>query len=168
MILIIILLFMFGLIAILLEALLPYGISAAVGFILMGISAWLAYQEAGPSLGTLYLFISFSVSAILLRVITRYGLRAMTLRPPKPLTDPASETRDDEQPTIGSFATVIQPLRPTGAIEWKGRRYAARSLVPETETPVGARVILRRRDSTFWVVEENGEADSEAGSPADQ
>lgn len=153
MILLIILFFIIGILAIIFEAILPFGISATFGFLIIALSGYLAYMEFGLNLAILYCIIAFVVAIVVTRMVMRSGLKWMTLAPPKtPAASPAAAPSEPE-PSIGDEAEVVAPLRPTGTIEVHGQRLAARSVSPEVEVPVGARVRLDSRDSIYWVVE---------------
>lgn len=153
MILLIILFFIIGILAIVFEAVLPFGISATFGFLIIALSGYLAYMEFGLNLAILYCIIAFIVAIVVTRMVMRSGLKWMTLAPPKkPAASPVAAPAGPE-PAIGDEAEVVAPLRPTGAIEVHGQRLAARSVSPEIEVPVGARVRLTSRDSIYWVVE---------------
>lgn len=170
MILIITLLFIFGVFAIFLEVVLPFGVSATLGFIAIGASGYIAVTQEGPVKGALYCVMALAVAIVVARFSIKSGLKAMELKPPgrgrrgktRAGAAPASAAKD---PPRGALARVIQPLRPTGAIEWEGKRLAARTAQPEIECPRGATVRIKGRDSTFWVVEkvEPGRGESSAG-----
>jgi membrane-bound ClpP family serine protease len=153
-ILLLIVFFVIGLIAIMLEAVLPYGISAAFGFALIAISGYLAYMEFGVTLAILYCLIALTTAVLVTRLVMRSGLNWMTLPPPKagePRAAPAPTPAVEPRP--GDIARVVAPLRPTGTIDVGGRRVAARCEQPELEFAAGARVRLIERDSIYWVVE---------------
>lgn len=170
MILIITLLFIFGVFAIFLEVVLPFGISATLGFVAIGVSGYIAVTQEGPVKGALYCVMALAVAIVVARFSIKSGLKAMELRPPggrrraKTRAGGASASAAKVPPT-GALARVIQPLRPTGAIEWEGKRYAARTVQPEIECPRGATVRVKARDSTFWLVEivESADGESSAG-----
>jgi membrane-bound ClpP family serine protease len=157
MILVILLLFVFGVFAILAEAVLPFGIAMTFGFIAILGSGYLAYNDGGPVLGTVYMIVSVILAVSIARFTLKYGLSWLRLRPPK-RTDAGSAWRSDRDtprrsPEPGDLAEVVQPLRPTGTIEWEERRFAARTLQPEHELAIGSKVKIVDRDSTFYLVE---------------
>lgn len=165
MILLIILFFVVGIVAIMFEAVLPFGIAAIFGFSIIALSVYIAYVEFGLNLAILYCMMALSVALLVTRLMVRSGLKFMTLSPPHPAgaakSTPAAQAAPPE-PRAGDPALVVAPLRPTGTIEIGGRRLAARSVSPEVEFAIGARVRLLSRDSIYWVVE----ADPSAAAPA--
>lgn len=175
MIILIIFLFVVGLIAILLEAVLPMGISAIVGILAITFSGYLAFDQYGFKLGAIYCLIAAGIAVVVVRFAVKSGLDLMTLSPPgrsrKKGADP--EDRAPEAlpfPSIGEVAEVVQPLRPTGTIEWEGQRLPARASLPEHEYSVGTLVRIEGKDSIFWVVgklESEGSDASEASENAE-
>lgn len=167
MILLIILFFIIGILAIVFEAVLPFGISAAFGFAIIALSGYLAYMEFGLNLAILYCIIAFIVAIVVTRMVMRSGLKWMTLAPPKKSAAPPVAPPSGPQPSIGDEARVVAPLRPTGAVEIHGQRVAARSISPEVEVPIGTRVRLASRDSIYWVVEVISGTGGETGNSGD-
>lgn len=164
MILLIILFFIIGILAIIFEAILPFGISATFGFLIIAASGYIAYMEFGLNLAILYCIIAFIVAIVVTRMVMRSGLKWMTLAPPKkPAESPVAAPAGPE-PQLGDEAVVVAPLRPTGTIEVHGQRLAARSESPEIEVPIGATVRLASRDSIYWVVEQVADAAGEPGN----
>jgi membrane-bound ClpP family serine protease len=154
MILLIILFFVIGIIAIMFEAVLPFGISAVFGFAIIALSGYIAYMEFGLNLAILYCIIALVVALLVTRMVMRSGLRWMTLAPPRPRpADSNPAAAPVEEPVIGDHAVVVAPLRPTGTIEVRGQRLAARSISPEIELAKGRVVRLTAKDSIYWVVE---------------
>ncbi len=170
MILVVFLLFFLGCIAIVLEVILPFAISATLGLLLIGLSCYIAFKETSFMTGLLYTFMALVASLILTRSTVRSSMRLLNLKPPKkPAQAVIAETGSDQRPDrprLGDLARVVQPLRPTGSVEWEGRRIAARSLRPEHEVPVGRTVRIEGQDSTFLLVEEQDESPGAATSQA--
>lgn len=170
MILLIILFFVVGIVAIMFEAVLPFGVAAAFGFLIIAVSVYVTYVEFGLNLAILYCMMALAVALLVTRLVIRSGLKWMTLNPPKPAgaaraaSPPAGAA--SPEPRVGDAALVVAPLRPTGTIEIGGRRLAARSVSPEVEFPIGARVRLVSRDSIYWVVEPGNPAASGPAGPA--
>ena len=164
MILTIILLFLFGVFAIILEVALPFGISAALGVAVIAFSGYLAVQAAGPVGGTIYLVIALFIVTFTAYWSIRSGLRLIRLKSLNPDDSARADGEDadadySDGPPIGALAAVVQPLRPTGTIEWEGRRLSARTIHPEQELAVGSTVRVVERDSIYFIVEESsGEA----------
>ena len=79
MILIITLLFIFGVFAIFLEVVLPFGISAILGFVAIGASGYIAIDQEGPVKGALYCVMALAVAIIVARFSIKSGLKAMEL-----------------------------------------------------------------------------------------
>lgn len=157
-----IILFIAGIFAILLEAVLPFGISATIGFLILGFSCWMAVDELGPNLGILYCIFALVVSLVVARYGVRAGLKLLTLKaPPGDGASPAPGSKKD--PRVGDVAEVVQPLRPTGTIRWENRRLSARARVPEMEIEVGTKVRVLMRESIYWIVEP-AEASDETGA----
>ncbi len=161
MILLVFLLIFVGVFALFLEAALPHGLSFLIGFGLISLAAYLSYQDVGVVMAVLYCFAGIAVSSFLSYKIFRTSLRQFALSPPKKKTGQDSNLsqsqgldESERTPQIGDAARVVQPLRPTGSVEWEGRRLAARANSPEKEIPAGATVRIRGKDSSFYVVEE--------------
>ena len=164
MILLIFALFIVGMLAILLEAVLPYGISAILGALMIGFSIYLAYDNYGLALAAFYSFAALVLSILLLRWVLQRGVQAFSLKSPVGF----SSRKESPPPPaaakakMGDLAVTVQPLRPTGSIEFQETRHNAMYLYPEREIPVGARVRIRGRDSIYYLVEEEPEAATEA------
>ncbi|HOE96933.1 MAG TPA: hypothetical protein PLS90_11265 [Candidatus Sumerlaeota bacterium] len=150
---ILVLLLFIGILFFLMEILLPYGLSFLAGVIVIGFGAWLAFRHFDPGLGMLYLLAAGLISGGAAWWLFSSGERLLALPPPSPDTAPPPQADTDRRPPIGALVDVVQPLRPTGTILWNGRRHAARSLIQEAESPIGARVRVTDYDSTFVVVE---------------
>jgi membrane-bound ClpP family serine protease len=163
MILIVFMLFFLGCIAIVLEVILPFAISATVGLLLIGLSCYVAFRETSFMTGLLYTFMALVTSLILTRTTVRTSIRWLNLKPPKKATEPISPKGQD-RPRLGDLARVVQPLRPTGSVEWEGQRLSARSMHPEREVPVGTTVRIEGQDSIFLLVQE-AEQETEAPIP---
>lgn len=147
--LIVLLLFM-GIILIILEAVVPHGLSVIAGLAVIATSVYLCYYAYGPQLGTIYLVISLFLSATAAYIVFRSSIRFLALRPADPKPNPKASAAE---PQVGEVLRVTQPLRPTGTVEWRGRRFPARCLRPEIELPVGAEVQLRAHDSVYLLVD---------------
>lgn len=152
----IIALFIIGIFLIVLEAIVPFGLAAIAGVGIIAFSVYLAFTNFSLTIAILYCVVALVVALLVVRYSIRYGLDFMSLAPPamkknRPIT---TQTPMDREPAMGDVVKVIQPLRPTGSIEWEHRRLAARTLRPEKITPVGAHVRIAGKDSTFWLVEE--------------
>lgn len=159
MIILITLLFITGIFAILLEAVLPFGISATVGLLIIAGSGYGAVYEFGWTRGLLYCILALTVAIVVTRLTLRSGLRAMRLAPPPPRkVAPGSAAARSQEPAVdpqaGERAVVVQPLRPIGTIEWKGHRLPAKSHHPEHITQAGTAVTISGKDSVYWIVEE--------------
>ncbi len=159
MIILITLLFITGIFAIVLEAVLPFGISATAGLLIIAGSGYAAVYQFGWTLGMLYCILAFAIAVVATRLTMRSGLRAMRLvPPPAKKTDPSSAAAQSQglevEPEAGERAVVVQPLRPIGTIEWKGHRLPAKSHHPEHVTQAGTAVTISGKDSVYWIVEE--------------
>lgn len=161
MVIIIFALFFLGCLALVLEVLLPFAISATLGLILIGLSCYLAFRVGSPTTGVLYTSMALIISLLLTRTTVRSSLRWMKLGPPKKTNVPLAPP-EEKRPRLGDLARVVQPLRPTGSVEWNGRRLAARSLSPERESPIGQMVRIQGQDSIFLLVEEVPESSGES------
>lgn len=146
----IVLLLFVGIILIILEAVVPHGLSVIAGLAVIAISVYVCYFSYGPQLGTIYLVISIFLSATAAYIVFRSSIRFLALHPAESKTTPKSGANE---PALGEVLRVTQPLRPTGTVEWRGRRFPARSLRPEIEVPVGAQVHLRDHDSVYLLVD---------------
>ena len=151
----IVLLFSLGVLAILLEVTLPYGIAATLGGILILFSGYLAIVQYGAVIGSFYCVVAATVAFFVARLTIKSGLKRLTLRPTVGRrTDPSQTSVASVNPPMDAAAEVVQPLRPTGTIEWSDHRLPARSLHPEKEIPIGAEVRIKGKDSIYWLVEE--------------
>lgn len=154
----IVLLLFIGIILIILEAVVPHGLSVLAGVGVIAVSVFLCYREYGVQLGTIYLVISLLLSFSAAFVMLKSSIRLLALQPSEE-RERESESGEEpkapasNEPLVGEWLRVTQPLRPTGTVEWRGRRYPARSLRPELEIPVGARVRLHDHDSVYLLVD---------------
>lgn len=145
----VLLLFFLGFVLIMLEALMPFGISFTVGCGLMIVGVYLMWR-ADPQTGIVLLVIAVPLAAFAGWLVFRHGVEYLKLTPP-----PAGAgAEDDDVPGEGTIVTVCQALHPTGTVQWQGRRYPARSLRLEMEWPIGARVCVRGRDSIYLLVDD--------------
>ena len=145
-----------GIVLILLEAVLPHGISFLVGVGVIGFSIYLCFRESGPAAGIFYFLLALSMAGTAVFFSMKAGMKMLTLRPPKSLkTPPAEKGRKDEEPwpKVGQEVEVVQPLHPTGTVIWEDRRFPARTIEPEHESKVGDRVRVQGRDSIYVIVD---------------
>lgn len=151
----IVLLLFIGIILIILEAVVPHGLSVIAGVGVIAVSVYLCFKSYGMQLGTIYLVISLLLSFSAAFVMFKSSIRFLALHPWDEREREAGEPKPAEatEPLLGEWLRVTQPLRPTGTVEWRGRRYPARSLRPELEIPVGARVRLHDHDSVYLLVD---------------
>jgi membrane-bound ClpP family serine protease len=140
----ILLLLFLGLVLILLEVLLPYGISFIAGVFVIGVAVYKLYQE-DPRSGMALLMVALPVAGGLAWYVFRSGIRLVSLEPPAADPTPAG-------PPDGASVTVSQTLRPTGTVTWEKGRYAARTVQIETEIPAGRRVRVVGRESIYLLV----------------
>lgn len=152
---VIVLLLFLGIILIILEAVVPHGLSVIAGLGVISVSIYLCYKGYGAQLGSIYLVISAFMAFSAAFVVFRSSIRYMALHPQD--KGGGSAKRSGNEPPVGEWLRVIQPLRPTGTVEWQGRRFPARSLRPEVEVPVGARVRLQDYDSVYLLVDSGDE-----------
>lgn len=155
MVVLIFLFFIVGLLSIILETVTPHGISGIIGFALVIFSCYLAIQLYGMQLGLIYCAMALTIAVIVARFALVQGVQWMDLKPPARKGAQAAKAESPTEPRAGETARVIQPLRPTGTIEWQGRRFPARTLYPEREVPIGAEVVVRSKDSVFLLCEES-------------
>ena len=149
---VIILLLVVGLTLIMLEAVLPYGVSATVGIACIVGSVYYAFVQFGPELGVVYLLLLAPTAGGILWIAVRIGKRTLSLGlPPESGAGPRPEAL--EPPPVGDLAEVVQPLRPTGTVRWNERNWPARSLRPERPIEIGRRVRVRGYDSVYILVE---------------
>jgi membrane-bound ClpP family serine protease len=156
MIILIFLLFIVGMILIIIEMITPHGISAFVGAGLIIFSCYLAVQRFGVEAGILYSVMAFGLASAISWLVLKNGINFLRLPPPrksKNPTPPPGPTASTADPAVGDILRVVQPLRPTGTVEWNGRRFAARAINPHEEYGVGEAVVLRDRDSIYLIVE---------------
>lgn len=157
--LIIVLLFVLGVFAIVLETVLPFGLSATAGFAMIALSGYLAFHEYSPAVASMYCLLALGLSLVLARVAFVNGVKILSLTPPAPRTSDGANGQDRPTPGVGDTAIVVQPLRPTGTIEWQGQRLPARSALVEREISAGKSVRISGRDSVYWLAEANEGAD---------
>lgn len=159
------LIFLIGMGLVAVEAVTPWGVAGALGIGLILYSGWLAVDAVGPKLGAIYCLMALGAAGVLMRTALRTGVEYMQLKPPGRA---AAMKAAAGGPGVGEIARVVQPLRPTGTIEWNSKRYPARAISPELEFAVGSSVRIRERDSVFYLVEAAGEPepDSDSGSVA--
>jgi membrane-bound ClpP family serine protease len=149
-----VLLLALGVMMILLEILTPHGIAAVCGFAVVVVSAFLCIYFEGWQTGLLYTCFALVLASFCSMHALRAGVKFMALKPtPDPNSPSAAPAQPQPVPELGALATVVQTLRPTGTIEWQGRRFAARTLSPELELARGAQVTIRDRDSIYYLVE---------------
>lgn len=154
MIFLIFLMFILGMVMIVIETLTPFGISAALGIALIVGSCYLAVHNFGAEAGTMYSLMAFVISSGLAYFMMRNGIKFLRLNPPKRTkTSEVAARADTSEPAPGDLARVVQPLRPTGTVEWNGRRFAARSINVQDELAVGDQVVVREKDSIYFIVE---------------
>lgn len=150
-----------GIFLIAIEGVTPHGISGFIGFAVVILSGYLAIRTAGMATGILYCILSLAVSIFAMYLAYQHGLRLMALegeKPPPPAETIGAPEEGEPAPVAGDPARVVKPLRPTGEIEWNGRRLPARSIQPELELAVGERVRVRGQDSIFYLVEPDEDA----------
>lgn len=150
----ILLLLMFGVALIILEILVPYGLAAIAGGIVIVASMIICFQTYGLEMGLLYSLVGLLIGVIACVVVFRKGVLWLSLKPASDLP-PEWETAGPPKrlPSAGELAQVIQPLRPTGTIVWQNRRLPARTLKPEMELKRGATVQIKGSDSIYILVE---------------
>ena len=146
-----------GILMILLEILTPHGIAAICGFTVIAISSALCVYHEGWQTGLLYMIVALGLASFCSMHALRTGVKLLAL---KPVRDPGAPAPPPEKapatPSLGEQAVVVQPLHPTGTIEWQGRRFAARTLNIEMELGRGETVLIRDRDSIYYLVERAG------------
>lgn len=152
--LMIFMLLVIGLCAIVLEVVLPFGISAIIGAALIILSGWLAINELGPTMGLAYCVLVLAISVYVMRMVLKAGAKAMVLMPPDSKSAGKSAEELQPDPKAGDIVTVAQVLRPTGSVEFHGRRFPARMVFIEQVVMPGESVRVRGRDSTFFLVEQ--------------
>ncbi len=136
------------------EVMLPFGISMMMGLILLGGAILMAFYAFGPERGMVYLIMGGLVAGGSVWWVMRRGTSLMALKPDRGgELGPGSGGGGEVDPPEGARARVIQPLRPTGMVQWEGRRYSARSLRPEKTLASGREVSVRGRDSIYLLVE---------------
>lgn len=153
------LIFLIGMVMIILESVTPWGIAGVFGFGLIIYSGWLAIDAVGPELGTIYCVMALGAAGLLMRTALRTGVEFMQLKPPERA---AAMRAAAEGPAVGEIARVVQPLRPTGTIEWNSKRYPARAFSVELEFAIGTRVRIRERDSVFYLVDAADDSEASA------
>lgn len=154
---VVVFLLFFGIMLILAEVIVPHGISIVAGLLVIAGSIFICYKTYGPGLGTIYMIVSVAFAGIASYFVFRSGISFLALHPPRPEggAAPAAPAQNggEERPAPGALLRVSQPLRPTGTVEWRGRRFPARSLRPERESAVGEQVRLCDWDSIYLLVE---------------
>ena len=145
---VIVLLLILGITLIFLEVFLPFGISLVCGLGLVVWSWYLCCQNTTDlPIALIWILFSGGLAVVTMWWVWRSGIKILTLEP--------FGGRDSaiERPVRGDIVQVLHPLRPTGAVQWKGRRFPARSIHAERELPKGCQVIIRSEDSIYFIVE---------------
>lgn len=143
-----------GLFLVLLEVIIPFGISFISGLIVIGLAMYLGYQQFEAGERIFYLSTALVLAAMAAYVAQRSGIKWLTLRQPKANPDEAPPPANNQpRPTVGEIAEVVQPLRPTGTILWQQQRFPARTLRPEIESHLGDRVEIKGVDSIYYMTE---------------
>lgn len=149
----IVLLLFIGILLLVLEIVVPFGLSFIAGLGVIGFSTYLCFQYFPPGLATLYLIGAIIASGACAYYIYRSGIRWTALSPPRSFrAKQAQASQAQERPQVGEIIKVIQPLRPTGTVLWRNHRFPARSLQPECETEVDALVEVKGYDSIYLLV----------------
>ena len=147
-----------GIILILLEAVVPFGLSIISGGVIIAASAWLCFHEYGPVGGGFYLAVSLAFSIGAAVWCFRSGLSWLALKPPETSAKgQKTQAPRNAMPRQGDRGRVLQPLHPTGSIMCGGQRWAARTLNPEQELGVGCEVVIQGVDSIYLLVEPCGD-----------
>jgi membrane protein implicated in regulation of membrane protease activity len=142
-----------GIFLILLEVIVPHGLSMIAGFAVIAFSVYYCFRQA-PGLVLPYLVFALIIAGVCAYVVFRTGIRTMTLGaapPDHPAQSDGASPR--EEPKIGQRVRVSQPLRPTGMIECGGKHWPARAFRSEIEFKIGEEVEIRERDSIYLVVD---------------
>lgn len=150
---IIVILMFVGLVLIMLESVLPYGISAILGLLFIIWGGVKAIEEFGPHLGAIFMTLALGMGMALAFLSARWGKNLMTLQPPR-----RKKEKEDEAPANGERVEVVQPLHPTGTVKWRGHRFSARLVELECEADEGLEVVVCGRDSIYLLVELPGDA----------
>lgn len=159
---VIVLLLFFSVILILLEIILPYGISMVIGLLVLGLSIYL-FREHDPQTWGWYTLVATGLALGAAVYVLKSGVSLLTLKPVDPPEPPERAATEDAAtwPRVGDQVEAVQPLRPTGTVLWEGRRYPARCTRYEVTVPVGAKLKVTGLDSTYLLVVPVEGADSE-------
>ncbi len=151
---IIALLLLVGIFLMMLEIVLPYGMSFIAGLCVIGLSCYLAFRAYSPGEALIYVVAASALSGGCAFYIFRSGIRltAQQTPPPPPREVPADE-QARERPGVGEIVEVVQVLRPTGTVRWRNHRFPARSARQEEEVTVGVTVRVKGHDSSYLIVE---------------
>jgi membrane-bound ClpP family serine protease len=149
-----------GIVLILLESVLPFGISMIIGAAVIMFSWYLSWmmnegKDAQLPLTVMYILISTSLAGLTVFFSMKAGIRSMTLDAPD--EDAVREDDRSHWPGTGQVVEVTQTLRPTGTIRWQDERLPARTVQTEKEFRIGDKVRVCGKDSVYLLVEENRE-----------
>jgi membrane-bound ClpP family serine protease len=149
-----VLMLIFGILLILMEAVTPHGISFFFGAAIVIASIWLCIAREGFDAGVIYIIFAGALATLVSVYVFRSGINVMALKAPRDsFAEKLAQEGRETPPPLGAKARVAQPLHPTGTIEWQGRRLPARALQLEKEVGVGEWVVVRGRDSIYYLVE---------------
>ena len=151
---IIALLLLIGIFLMMLEIVLPYGLSFIAGLCVIGLSCYLAFREYSPGEALIYVVAAAALSGGCAYYIFRSEIRLTALQtPPPPPREVPADQQPHERPGVGEIVEVVQVLRPTGTVRWQNHRFPARSVRQEEEVEVGASVRVKGHDSSYLLVE---------------
>ncbi|MBN1865971.1 hypothetical protein JW916_01645 [Candidatus Sumerlaeota bacterium] len=149
MLLLIVALLLVGLILIVVESFLPFGITGIVGGLIVAASAYLCIQEYGWGAGIAYLAVC-AILAASVAILSFLGI-SRRLRLPPPEAD-SSANRAERNERIGARGIVTKTLNPTGYVNVLGRRCSARCEMSHIEIPRGASVVVTGTDGPYLIV----------------
>lgn len=141
-----------GIVLIAIEGFTPHGVCGALGCAIIAVSCLLNIRSAGVVTGTLFSVFAVSGSiGVIFTLIQLFVLKGdRKVRHSNPVGSPEA---GEASPALLDLGVVVKPLRPTGEIEWRGRRLPARSLDLGREVGVGRVVRIRAKDSSYYVVD---------------
>lgn len=134
-----------GIILMLLEALIPGGVTFILGFsgLAVGVLRYLGFLQDPFTATFAWLFSSMALTVVIRPFIKRYFPG-----------DTFFKFADEDYEAMDQIVEVVEPINDldnSGRIRYQGISWQARTM--EGEVPAGSRVRIKYRENTTWIVE---------------
>lgn len=134
-----------GVILMLLEMALPTGVAITLGIsgLIMGVLRFIGFFEDPMTATMAWLFLSIALTIVIRPIIKKYFPGESSVK-----------FADEDYEAMDQIVEVTEPLNDMnneGRIRFQGISWQARTI--DGEVPVGARVRIKYRDNTTWIVE---------------